>query len=358
MHCVLSTARHCAQNSLGGNSRTSLIVCLSPSADDAPESLSTLEFGSRALRVRLKPKLNAQLVKIDIEKLQADMDMHDLPTGTTAVRLLQLEHEINALRTQTTAGSLDWECERDVLHAGMSAIYRLAQRQQHSVEQLRRMHAGLQRLVVPCLVAFQKAMDKLVFMHAKQVQRWASVRAAAQSLQARVRTLRSDCAAMRVMASTRLASACSESVAALDLGVRALTNRLLCESKARDLAETAAEAERAHACTAGSALAAAHAEVEELRAREDGSRALVAALEAKLALATQHGSAAAEAAKAVELSAATRIAAMEEELRRAQHSAAAAEAAAAATAALLEEERRARAELAAQLQREACDSDP
>ena len=36
------------QDSLGGTARTALIVCCSPSVDNAAETLSSLRFGSRA----------------------------------------------------------------------------------------------------------------------------------------------------------------------------------------------------------------------------------------------------------------------------------------------------------------------
>ena len=36
------------QDSLGGNAKTTLLVCCSPSMQDAQETLSSLRFGSRA----------------------------------------------------------------------------------------------------------------------------------------------------------------------------------------------------------------------------------------------------------------------------------------------------------------------
>eukprot|EP00966_Prymnesium_polylepis_P166243 3842922-Prymnesium_polylepis.1 len=38
------------QDALGGNCRTSLVVCVSPAAVDASESAGTLEFGARAMK--------------------------------------------------------------------------------------------------------------------------------------------------------------------------------------------------------------------------------------------------------------------------------------------------------------------
>lgn len=39
---------HVLQDCLGGNARTALIVCCSPSSDNAAETLSSLRFGARA----------------------------------------------------------------------------------------------------------------------------------------------------------------------------------------------------------------------------------------------------------------------------------------------------------------------
>jgi len=46
------------QDSLGGNSRTSLVICCSPSLQDARETTSTLRFGTRAQRVQNRAIVN------------------------------------------------------------------------------------------------------------------------------------------------------------------------------------------------------------------------------------------------------------------------------------------------------------
>ncbi|CAN0556306.1 unnamed protein product, partial [Ectocarpus sp. 12 AP-2014] len=46
------------QNSLGGNSKTCLIVNCSPSSFNEAETLSTLRFGSRAKRIQNKAVVN------------------------------------------------------------------------------------------------------------------------------------------------------------------------------------------------------------------------------------------------------------------------------------------------------------
>jgi chromosome segregation ATPase len=63
------------QESLGGNAKTSLIVTISPAIYNLDETLSTLFFGSRAMKVKNKPTMNKtvdyQALSI---KLQEDLD--------------------------------------------------------------------------------------------------------------------------------------------------------------------------------------------------------------------------------------------------------------------------------------------
>ncbi|XP_031276558.1 kinesin-like protein KIN-1 [Pistacia vera] len=48
------------QDALGGNSRTALLCCCSPSSSNAPESLSTLRFGTRAKHIKASPRANSR----------------------------------------------------------------------------------------------------------------------------------------------------------------------------------------------------------------------------------------------------------------------------------------------------------
>ena len=49
------------QESLGGNAKTSLIVCVSDVREHVDESLQSLQFGARASCVRNKPVINERL---------------------------------------------------------------------------------------------------------------------------------------------------------------------------------------------------------------------------------------------------------------------------------------------------------
>ena len=63
------------EQSLGGNSKTSLIVTIGPSTFNYQESVSSLLFGSRAMKIQNTPELN---IKIDYkalcDRLQAELD--------------------------------------------------------------------------------------------------------------------------------------------------------------------------------------------------------------------------------------------------------------------------------------------
>jgi hypothetical protein len=63
------------EDSLGGNSKTSLIVTIGPSSVNMQESISSLNFGSRAMKIQNTPELN---IKVDYkalcDRLQAELD--------------------------------------------------------------------------------------------------------------------------------------------------------------------------------------------------------------------------------------------------------------------------------------------
>ena len=46
------------QNSLGGNSKTLFLTCVSPAPADASESLNALKYANRARNIKNKPVVN------------------------------------------------------------------------------------------------------------------------------------------------------------------------------------------------------------------------------------------------------------------------------------------------------------
>ena len=56
-------------NSLGGNSKTALLLALSPASDSLPETLSTLKFGARAKKMKNCAKINEEMSVGSYKKL-------------------------------------------------------------------------------------------------------------------------------------------------------------------------------------------------------------------------------------------------------------------------------------------------
>lgn len=48
----------CLQDSLGGNTKTMMVACLSPADNNYDETLSTLRYANRAKNIKNKPKIN------------------------------------------------------------------------------------------------------------------------------------------------------------------------------------------------------------------------------------------------------------------------------------------------------------
>ena len=58
VHCVLQSTQVHVQDSLGGNSKTTMIACVSPADINIDESTQTLRYANRARNIRNKPVVN------------------------------------------------------------------------------------------------------------------------------------------------------------------------------------------------------------------------------------------------------------------------------------------------------------
>ncbi|EEH03854.1 kinesin heavy chain [Histoplasma capsulatum G186AR] len=93
------------QESLGGNSRTTLIINCSPSSYNDAETISTLRFGVRAKAIKNKAKINAELspteLKMLLKKAQAQV-------VTFETYINALESEVHIWRTGETVPRERW----------------------------------------------------------------------------------------------------------------------------------------------------------------------------------------------------------------------------------------------------------
>ena len=79
------------QESLGGNSKTCLIITCSPSIYNESESLSTLRFGERAKKIKNKPKINKEITVAELQKLVTQLKEN---LKKADARITQLENYI------------------------------------------------------------------------------------------------------------------------------------------------------------------------------------------------------------------------------------------------------------------------
>jgi len=79
------------QESLGGNSKTCLIITCSPSIYNESESLSTLRFGERAKKIKNKAKINKEITVAELQKLVTQLKEN---LKKADARISQLENYI------------------------------------------------------------------------------------------------------------------------------------------------------------------------------------------------------------------------------------------------------------------------
>nr|VDC58450.1 unnamed protein product [Brassica rapa] len=91
-------------DSLGGNSRTVMIACISPADINAEETLNTLKYANRARNIRNKPVVNrdpvsSEMIKMrqQLEYLQAELSLRN--GGTSCAELQALKERIASLET-------------------------------------------------------------------------------------------------------------------------------------------------------------------------------------------------------------------------------------------------------------------
>lgn len=93
------------QESLGGNSRTTLIINCSPSSYNDAETVSTLRFGTRAKSIKNKAKVNAELSPAELKALLKRAKAEAL---TFNQYISALETEVNIWRTGGAVPKEQW----------------------------------------------------------------------------------------------------------------------------------------------------------------------------------------------------------------------------------------------------------
>ncbi|XP_030542638.1 kinesin-like protein KIN-4C [Rhodamnia argentea] len=92
------------QDSLGGNSKTLMIACVSPAETNAEETLNTLKYANRARNIQNKAVINrdpmaaqVQRMRSQIEQLQAELLLYRGDTSGPYEELQILKHKVSLL---------------------------------------------------------------------------------------------------------------------------------------------------------------------------------------------------------------------------------------------------------------------
>jgi len=93
------------QESLGGNSRTTLIINCSPSSYNEAETLGTLRFGMRAKSIKNTARVNAELSPAELKGL---LKKAQATTSTYTAYLTSLESELAQWRAGAVVDQSDW----------------------------------------------------------------------------------------------------------------------------------------------------------------------------------------------------------------------------------------------------------
>ncbi|KAH7291450.1 hypothetical protein KP509_29G017300 [Ceratopteris richardii] len=115
------------QDSLGGNSRTVMIACISPADSNAEETLNTLKYANRARNIQNKPIVNRdpmaaemQRMRHQVELLQAELMC--IKEGGSFEEMQILKQRIAWLETSLLEVQQDLRIARDNLHLGAQRL--------------------------------------------------------------------------------------------------------------------------------------------------------------------------------------------------------------------------------------------
>ncbi|KAL7422147.1 hypothetical protein Q5752_002790 [Cryptotrichosporon argae] len=93
------------QESLGGNSRTTLIINCSPASFNEAETLSTLRFGMRAKSIKNKAKINAEMSPAELKAL---LKKTAAELGAVREHAARLEEEVKVWRAGGKVEQANW----------------------------------------------------------------------------------------------------------------------------------------------------------------------------------------------------------------------------------------------------------
>lgn len=265
------------QESLGGNSRTAIVATVTPAADSAAETYSTLAFASGAKKIKCRAVVNedrvadAKALHLECARLQKLVEeLQSRPSGEEVAALrLQLE-QVQSLFDQNNAAITGLTAEQGVLRRELAEAKATAGRLMEESQALRADNASLGR-------ALEEAEEEIGRL-TRELDAAAEENEAVESARA---------TAESAMTAALAAQAAAEAAAQeLETKFTAEVAALRCEvEQARaDASRVAAEVRQVqseHAATAAM-LEEARAEVDRVRKEAQEEGAAAAAREATL----------------------------------------------------------------------------
>jgi kinesin family protein 5 len=113
------------EDSLGGNSKTSLVVTIGPCLSNVSETISSLQFGSRAMRVATRPKINIDVdYKTLCAQLQAELDKVNDNYSIVVIEKQRLMEKVSALEEELEKVMRD---RYNLFHSNTSVKMRIAE---------------------------------------------------------------------------------------------------------------------------------------------------------------------------------------------------------------------------------------
>uniref|UniRef100_A0A3P9P6Y2 Kinesin-like protein n=1 Tax=Poecilia reticulata TaxID=8081 RepID=A0A3P9P6Y2_POERE len=184
------------QDSLGGRTKTSIIATVSPSSSNLEETLSTLEYASRAKNIMNKPEVNQKLTKRTLIKEYTE-EIERLKRDLAATR----DKNGVYLSSENYDGLvLDLAALRQEARTGLSAVQEQQDRLQQQIQRAQQQHQQVSR---SGSVRTRRSLgrilqDQLNLVTMETQQHYSELQAASRTLQGPVEPLRRGGAAFFV----------------------------------------------------------------------------------------------------------------------------------------------------------------
>lgn len=159
------------QDSLGGNSKTSMIVCIGPSSTHVDETVMTLSFGSRAMKIENKPTVNKKVdYRVLSIQLQGELDGKNDEITALEIKISSLEEKVRVLEDENDKLKMYKEAEETTQPSDQSEETKSEPEPEVNMEQVREISAELlQKKEQEFMQKRKEDLKKFKKMHAEMM---------------------------------------------------------------------------------------------------------------------------------------------------------------------------------------------